>query len=74
MAQEEELLGVDAFLLILTGLPGIILFAMIFSQHPTVQINFQLLLLNPVNLIFAWKTISKMRKGKLYWYYEVWGL
>lgn len=73
MAQEEELLGFDAFLLILTGLPGIILFAMIFSQHPTVQINFQLLLLNPVNLIFAWKTISKMRKGKLYWYYEVWG-
>ena len=63
----------DAFLLILTGLPGIILFAMIFSQHPTVQINFQLLLLNPVNLIFVWKTISKMRKGKLYWYYEVWG-
>lgn len=63
----------DAFLLILTGLPGLILFAMIFSQHPTVQINFQLLLLNPVNLIFAWKTISKMRKGKLYWYYEVWG-
>lgn len=46
---------------------------MIFSQHPTVQINFQLLLLNPVNLIFAWKTISKMRKGKLYWYYEIWG-
>jgi len=65
--------GLDALLLILTGLPGIILFVMIFSQHPTVQVNFQLLLLNPVNLIFAWKTISKMRKGKLYWYYEVWG-
>ena len=64
----------DAFLLILTGLPGLILFAMLFSQHPTVQVNFQMLILNPFNLIFAWKTIQKMRQGKLYWYYEVWGI
>ena len=64
----------DAFLLILTGLPGLILFAMLFSQHPTVQVNFQMLILNPFNLIFVWKTIQKMRQGKLYWYYEVWGI
>ena len=64
----------DTFLLILTGLPGLILFAMLFSQHPTVQVNFQMLILNPFNLIFAWKTIQKMRQGKLYWYYEVWGI
>ena len=64
----------DTFLLILTGLPGLILFTMLFSQHPTVQVNFQMLILNPFNLIFAWKTIQKLRQGKLYWYYEVWGL
>ena len=64
----------DAFLLILTGLPGLILFAMLFSQHPTVQVNFQMLILNPINLIFVWKTIQKMRQGKLYWYYDVWGI
>lgn len=64
----------DAFLLILTGLPGLILFAMLFSQHPTVQVNFQMLILNPFNLIFVWKTIQKMRHGKLYWYYEVRGI
>ena len=64
----------DAFLLILTGLLGLILFAMLFSQHPTVQVNFQMLILNPFNLIFAWKTIQKMRQGKLYWYYDVWGI
>ena len=64
----------DTFLLILTGLPGLILFAMLFSQHPTVQVNFQMLILNPFNLIFVWKTIQKMRQGKLYWYYEVWGI
>ncbi len=64
----------DGLLLLLTGIPGLILFAMIFSQHPTVQLNFQILILNPLNLIFVWKTVKKMRKGKLYWYYEVWGI
>ena len=64
----------DAILFLLTGVPGLILFAMIFSQHPTVQINFQLLILNPLNLIFAWQTIKNLRKGKIHWYYEVWDL
>lgn len=64
----------DTCLFILTGLPGLILFAMIFSQHPTVQVNFQIFLLNPANLIFVWKTTKKMRQGKSYWYYDIWGL
>ena len=72
--KKKNFWALDAFLLILTGLPGLILFAMLFSQHPTVQVNFQMLILNPINLIFVWKTIQKMRQGKLYWYYEVWGL
>ena len=63
----------DAILMLLTGLPGLILLAMVFSDHPTVQINFQILILNPLNLIFIWKSICKMRKGKMYWYYNVWG-
>ena len=58
----------DAILLVLTGLPGLILFTMIFSQHPTVQINFQILILNPLNLIFAWKTVKRMKAGRQYWY------
>nr|WP_254880588.1 DUF4105 domain-containing protein [Segatella copri] len=72
--RKKNFWALDAFLLILTGLPGLILFAMLFSQHPTVQVNFQMLILNPFNLIFVWKTIQKMRQGKLYWYYEVWGI
>ena len=72
--RKKNFWALDAFLLILTGLPGLILFAMLFSQHPTVQVNFQMLILNPFNLIFAWKTIQKMRQGKLYWYYDVWGI
>ena len=63
----------DAILLVLTGLPGLILFAMIFSQHPTVQINFQILILNPLNLIFAWKTVKRMKAGRQYWYFELLG-
>ncbi len=64
----------DMTLLILTGIPGFILLAMIFSEHPTVQINFQILILNPLNLIFAWKTCRNLYKGKIYWYYNIWGI
>ena len=63
----------DMSLMILTGLPGLILLAMVFSQHPTVQINFQILILNPLNLLFVWHVAKKMRKGKMHWYYNVWG-
>ncbi len=63
----------DTTLLILTGLPGLILMAMVFSQHPTVQANFQILILNPLNLIFVWSVTKKLRKGKAHWYYHIWG-
>lgn len=62
----------DTLLLIATGLPGIILLVMVFSHHPTVQINFQMLILNPLNLLFVWKVSKNMRKGKMHWYYNVW--
>lgn len=64
----------DMTLLALTGAPGFILLAMMFSEHPTVQVNFQILILNPLNLIFIWKAIKRMSKGKMYWYYNVWGI
>ena len=63
---------VDTTLLVLTGLPGLILLAMVFSQHPTVQINFQTLILNPLNLIFVWSVTKKMRQRRVHWYYSVW--
>ena len=64
----------DTTLLVLTGLPGLILVAMVFSLHPTVQINFQMFILNPLNLIFAWSVSKKMRQGKTHWYYNVWAI
>ena len=63
----------DTTLLLLTGLPGLILLAMVFSQHPTVQVNFQMLILNPLNLVFLYQATKRLRKGKMHWYYNVWG-
>ncbi len=72
-SKKKNLWWFDTTLLLLTGLPGLILLAMVFSQHPTVQVNFQILILNPLNIIFAWKTIKRMRRGKQYWYFELYG-
>ena len=71
--RKKNLWWIDTSLLVLTGLPGLILLAMVFSKHPTVQLNFQILILNPLNLIFVWKVTKKMRMGKQHWYFELYG-
>lgn len=68
---KKVLWGYDAILLTLTGLAGIILFAMIFSQHPTVSLNFQILILCPLSLIFAFPVVKKLRKHEIHWYLKV---
>ena len=73
LSKKRNFWWMDTLLLILTGLPGLILLAMVFSQHPTVQINFQMLILNPLNLIFVYPVTRRLRKGKMHWYYNVWG-
>lgn len=54
----------DTGLLAMAGSAGVILFLMIFSQHPTVSLNLQLLLLNPLPLIFMVRIVKRMRQGK----------
>lgn len=54
----------DTIMMFLTGACGLILFAMIFSQHPTVSLNLQILLLNPLNLVFLWSASKKIKKGQ----------
>ncbi len=73
VAKKKNFWWMDTLLLIVTGLPGLILLAMVFSQHPTVQVNFQMLILNPLNLLFVYKVSKRMRKGGMHWYYNVWG-
>lgn len=55
----------DAVLMLMQGLAGCILFAMLFSQHPTTNTNLQILLLNPLPLLFIPAVI---RRKKTRWW------
>ena len=47
----------DIVLMLLTSTLGIVLTLMLFSQHPTVSLNLQIILLNPLPLFFLWPVI-----------------
>lgn len=49
----------DTLLLIIDGCLGVIIFTMFFSEHPTTSTNLQVLLLNPLPLIFAYRTARR---------------
>ncbi len=61
----------DALLLAATGLAGLVLTAMIFSQHPTVNANLQILLLNPLSVIFAYPAVRQQVKHRCHWYWKM---
>lgn len=52
----------DTILFLMQGLAGCVLFAMLFSQHPTTSTNLQILLINPVALGFIPSVIRKKNK------------
>jgi hypothetical protein len=56
----------DVLLMLITGIIGTILFLMLFSQHPTVNINLQFILLNPLPWFFLWQVIKD--KKTRYWH------
>ena len=62
----------DGTLWLLTGVAGLILFAMVFSQHPTVQVNFQILMLNPLALGFLYPTLKALRYKKRSLWLTIW--
>jgi len=55
----------DALLMLATGLPGCILAVMFFSEHPTTSTNLQILLFNPLSLLFI---PAVVRKRKTPWF------
>lgn len=55
----------EALLMVVSGIIGIVLFLMLFSQHPTVSLNLQILFYNPIHWLFIWPVI-KGRKT-IYW-------
>lgn len=65
---------IDAALMTITGLCGLVLFAMIFSEHPTVSLNLQILLFNPLNIVMLYSTIKSLRKGRIHWWMKTWTL
>ena len=64
--QKKVFVWWDAFLMLLQGLAGCVLFVMLFSQHPTTSTNLQILLLNPLPLFFIPAVI---RRKKTKWQY-----
>ncbi len=55
----------DVVLMTLTGLAGIIITALFFSQHPTTSTNLQIFLLNPLPLFFVFSVARG--KNTRYW-------
>ena len=60
----------EALLMLVSGIAGIMLFLMLFSQHPTVRINLQILFLNPIHLVYLWPVI----KGRQTRYWMICGV
>ena len=54
----------DAIVMLADGICGTILLAMVFSQHPTVSLNLQILLLNPLSLVALFPTVKAMRNRR----------
>jgi len=50
--------------LAVTGILGLVLLAMVFSQHPTVSVNFQILVFNPLSLLWLRPIIKNLRQRK----------
>lgn len=61
---KKRLLWVDITLLLASGLTGLILFVMLFSEHPTTSTNLQILILCPLNLYWAIYIIKNRRNER----------
>lgn len=59
--QRKIMVWWDVLLMLLQGLAGLVLFVMIFSQHPTTSINLQILLLNPLPFFFIPAVIRRKK-------------
>ena len=57
----------DVLLMLVTGIIGMVLFLMLFSQHPTVSLNLQIILFNPLPWFFLWPVI----RGKKTRYWQI---
>ena len=56
---------IDYVVCCLYAVPGILLFCMLFSQHPTVSLNFQILLFNPLFFWLAYPKCQVQRRWEI---------
>lgn len=61
---KKRFLWVDISLLLASGLAGLILFVMLFSEHPTTSTNLQIFILCPLNLYWAIYIIKNRRNER----------
>ncbi len=66
--------GFDLLLMVVAGFAGVVLTLMLFSHHPAVRLNLQLLLLNPLPLILAIPVALRARRGKSHWWWKAWAV
>ena len=64
----------EALLMLVVGLSGLVLTAMIFSQHPTVNLNLQILILNPLALIGVYAAYKDRNGPKRHWFWRFYAL
>ena len=62
--------GWDAFLMLVSGLLGMIYFIMLFSQHPCVSLNVIIFFFNPLPLFFLYSTVKKKRDT----WWKIWSI
>ena len=63
--QQKSFLPWDLLLMTVCGAIGLVLTLMLFSQHPTVSLNLQIIFFNPVHWVFLWPVLK--RKPTRYW-------
>ena len=61
---KKRFLWVDISLLLASGLAGLILFVMLFSEHPTTSTNLQIFILCPLNLYWVIYIIKNKRNER----------
>ncbi len=65
LKRKKTLVVWDIFIMTVTGIAGLILLLLFFSEHPTTSTNMQILLLNPISLAFI--PAVAMRRRTIYW-------
>ena len=71
---KKLLWGVDALLMLMTSLIGIVFTLMIFSQHPCVSVNLLIIIFNPLPLFFMWHTIKCTRNHRADYWWTLWSI